>query len=113
LKSITATETAAAGPPNSVTISKGNNQSGPTGTQLSQPLAVVVADQYGNPVSGVTVSFSDGGSGGSFSNANPATTDSSGTASIFYTLPLQTGQFTVTATATGVGTPAVFTETAW
>jgi adhesin/invasin len=46
-----------------VLIVAGNSQSAPAGSTLASPLAVKVADQYGNPVSGVTVSWSsdDGG----------------------------------------------------
>jgi hypothetical protein len=104
-------EYATLGAPATVTISGGNNQFGPAGTTLPQALSVVVADQYGNLVSGVAVTFSDGGGGGSFSNANPVTTDNTGTASQVYTLPPSPGPVSVSATATGVATPAVFTET--
>ena len=100
-----------AGAPATVTISGGNNQFAPAGTTLSQPLSVVVADQYGNPVSGVAVNYTDNGAGGSFYYANPVTTNSSGTASQIYTLPPSPGTISIYATATGVATPAVFTET--
>jgi hypothetical protein len=94
-----------------VTISGGNNQAATAGSMLPQALSVVVADQYGNPVSGVAVNFSDGGAGGSFSYANPVTTNNTGTASQVYTLPPTPGTVYISATATGVATPAVFTET--
>ncbi|HSZ62492.1 MAG TPA: hypothetical protein VK828_11875 [Terriglobales bacterium] len=99
------------GPPATVTISGGNNQFAPAGSMLPQALSVVVADQYGNPVSGVAVNFSDGGAGGSFSFTNPVTTSSTGTASQMYTLPPTAGTVYISATAAGVSTPAVFTET--
>jgi hypothetical protein len=57
------------------------------------------------------VTFSDGGAGGLFSNANPATTDTTGSASQFYTLPQRLGPVNITATAAGVNNPANFTET--
>jgi hypothetical protein len=100
-----------AGAPATVTISGGNNQFAPAGATLPQALSVVVADQYGNPVSGIAVNFSDNGAGGLFSFANPVTTDSSGTASQIYTLPPSPGTVSIYATATGVANPAVFTET--
>ncbi|MGB7149000.1 MAG: hypothetical protein WBD45_07585 [Terriglobales bacterium] len=103
--------TVGAGAPATVTISGGNNQFATAGSMLPQALSVVVADQYGNPVSGVAVSFSDGGAGGSFSYTNPVTTSNTGTASQMYTLPSTPGTIYVSATAAGVATPAVFTET--
>jgi hypothetical protein len=103
--------TVTAGAPASVAITGGNNQAATAGTTLPQALSVVVADQYSNPVSGVAVTFSDGGVGGSFSNANPVTTASTGTASQYYTLPMTKGSVSVSATAAGVTTPAIFSET--
>ncbi|MGA2354109.1 MAG: Ig-like domain-containing protein [Terriglobales bacterium] len=102
-----------AGAPASVTVSGGANQSGTAGTTLPQLLSAVVADQYGNPVSGVAVTFSDGGAGGSFSYANPVTTNSAGTASQYYTLPPVAGTISVNATAAGVTNPAVFAESSF
>jgi len=99
------------GSPATVTVSGGNNQTGTAGTTLAQALTVVVRDQYGNPVSGVGVSYSDGGVGGSFSYTNPVTTDNTGTASQYYTLPPSSGTFNVFAYAAGVSSPATFTET--
>jgi adhesin/invasin len=103
--------TVTAGMPASVTITGGNNQAAPAGTTLPQALSVVVADQYSNPVSGVAVTFGDGDAGGSFSYANPVTTTSTGTASQFYTLPRTAGSVSISATAAGVTTPAIFNET--
>jgi adhesin/invasin len=100
-----------AGAPATVAISGGNNQFATAGSMLPQALSVVVADQYGNPVSGVAVNFSDGGAGGSFSYTNPVTTSNTGTASQVYTLPPTPGTVYISATATGISTPAVFTET--
>jgi hypothetical protein len=105
-------EYSVAGPPANIVVSGGNNQSGSAGTQLSQALAVTVSDQYGNPISGIAVTFSDGGAGGSFASSNPEQTDSSGTASQLYTLPTNPGAVTINATVSGVNSPAVFSETA-
>src|SRR6266849_6332930 len=101
-----------AGPAANVAIATGNNQSAPSGTQLPQALAVLVSDQYGNPVSGNSVTFDDRGAGGFFSNSNPGVTSTSGTATQLYTLPSSRGTVSINATATGVANPAVFTETA-
>ena len=70
----------------------------------------VVTDQYGTPISGVGVTFSDGGAGGSFSALNPVTTDSRGIATQYYTLPSVGGMVNITATAAGIANPATFTE---
>jgi len=89
----------------------GSNQKGVPGTKLPQPLRVRITDAYtGNASVGVTVNFSDGGSGGTFSNPT-ATTNSNGVASTAYTLPDRAGVFKITATGTAVTTTS-FTETA-
>jgi protocatechuate 3,4-dioxygenase beta subunit len=106
------TEHSVAGPAAKIAITSGNNQSAPAGTQLPQALIVLVTDKYGNPVPGVDVDFDDGGAGGTYSYSNPSITSNSGTVTQFYTLPPSPGAVTITATATGVATPAVFTEAA-
>jgi len=89
----------------------GNNQTGGVGTALNKPLSVRVTNAYtGAAMPGVTINFSDGGSGGTFGNAHPAT-NSNGYASTTYTLPVQSGAYKITASATGF-TTAHFTEKA-
>jgi hypothetical protein len=110
-KNITFLEYSVAGPAANIAVTGGNNQSGPAGTQLPLALTTLVTDQYGNPVPNAGVTFSDGGAGGAFSNANPVLTSTSGTASQFYTLPSSPQTVTINATVTGVTNPAVFTET--
>jgi hypothetical protein len=105
------TEHSVAGPAANVTITSGNNQLAPAGTQLPRALTVLVTDQYGNPVPAVNVDFDDGGAGGTYVYSNPSITSNSGTATQFYTLPLSPGTITISATAGGVANPAVFTET--
>ena len=104
-------EYAVAGPATSVAVTGGNSQSGSVGTQLPVALSVVVSDQYGNPVSGNSVTFSDGGAGGVFSGPNPGLSSSTGLVSQMYTLPGTPGTITINAAATGVSNPAQFTET--
>jgi protocatechuate 3,4-dioxygenase beta subunit len=105
-------EYSVAGPAANIAITNGNGQSGSVGTPLSQALAVSITDQYGNPVPGTAVAFSDGGAGGSFASANPENTDSSGAASQVYTLPINPGSVSISATVSGINNPVVFTETA-
>jgi hypothetical protein len=111
-KSAAFVEYSVAGAAAKVAITSGNNQSAPAGTQLPQALTVLVTDKYSNPVPGVDVDFDDGGAGGTYAYANPGVTGNSGTVTQFYTLPASPKTITITATATGVATPAVFTETA-
>jgi hypothetical protein len=88
----------------------GDNQSSTINTTLPVPLQVQAADPYtGQPVAGVTVTFSDGGKGGVF--GSPTTiTDGSGLASTTYTLYRFARTVTITATSPGF-VSALFTET--
>lgn len=87
----------------------GNGQTGNAGSTLPVPLTVVASNPYtGAPISGVTVTFSDGGKKGTFSNPT-AVTDGNGQASTTYTLPNLPQTLTLTVTAAGYA-PATFTE---
>jgi hypothetical protein len=87
----------------------GNNQSSAVGTTVA--ITAQAVDPYsGNPPSGVSVTFSDGGKGGTFSNSS-VTIDANGNASTNYTLPTKPRTYTLTATAGGYA-PAIFSETA-
>jgi len=99
-----------AGPPASATALSARNQTAPAGSVLAHPLVVGISDQYGNPVSGITVNFSDGGAGGMFNPTSQKSTRS-GRASVAYTTPNSHGlMVTVTASATGLA-PVTFTIT--
>lgn len=92
-------------------IAGGNQQAGEVGKTLAKPLSVRVVNPYtGVAVPGITVNFSDGGKGGSFSNPSPVT-NSQGYAITTYTLPADDGIYKITATNAGL-TKATFTETA-
>ncbi len=99
------------GPVAAIIRLSGNAQSATAGTTLAQPLVAKVTDQYGNAISGASVSFTDNGAGGTFS-ANPVLTSATGAASVNYTTPTTTGTKTIVATVSGVSTGASFTETA-
>jgi len=92
-----------------LTVSSGNNQSGTVSTTLPAAL-VVEALAGGSAQSGIVVTFSDGGAGGTFS-ANPVTTNGSGLASTTYKLPATPGAIVINATSTPFN-PATFNETA-
>lgn len=94
-----------------VNIVAGNQQSGTVESTLPVALEVqAINTNSGEGVSGLTVTFSDGGKGGSFSNPS-GMTDANGMVSTTYTLPKKAGTYTVTASATGYGV-ASFSETA-
>jgi hypothetical protein len=107
----TFTATATVGPPVPPSIVNGNNQSAAVANALAGPLVVKVADQYGNPLVGVAVTFAITGGSGTLS-APSAVTNGSGQAQVTLTLGTTAGTVTVSATISGVATPAVFTETA-
>jgi adhesin/invasin len=100
-------ETVLPGPAVSLAINSGNNQTVKAGAVAPKQLQVIVKDQYGNPVSGISVNFTDGGAGGSLS-PNPVLTNPKGLAGTHYTTPAQVGPVTVTASAAGLGS-VVFT----
>ncbi len=104
----TFSEDAIAGPATHDIMVSGNNQSGPVSTQLPAALVMQVLDPFGYGVPGITVTFSDGGAGGTFSSAS-VITDSLGKASALYTTPNNSGTVTVTASVSGL-TPVKFLE---
>jgi outer membrane protein assembly factor BamB len=94
-----------------LSVNGGNNQSARVGTTLPLPVKVQAANPYsGQPDPGITVTFSDGGKGGTF-NPLSAVTDANGSASTTYTLPLKSGTYTLTASAPTFGNVTA-TETA-
>lgn len=100
-------EAATAGPAAALAVVSGNGQTAPVSTQLPQPLVVRVTDQYGNPVIGADVQFTDGGVGGSFANS-PFSTGTTGTASANYITPPSPGSVMIQATVAGVSSPVFF-----
>jgi hypothetical protein len=95
-------ETVLPGPAVSLKVFSGNNQTVKAGTAAPKLLQVIITDQYGNPVSGISVNFADGGSGGSFA-PDPVLTNAKGIAGTRYTAPGKIGLVTVTASSAGLG----------
>ncbi|MBA3393087.1 MAG: Ig-like domain-containing protein [Deltaproteobacteria bacterium] len=93
-----------------ITLDSGNDQSAPVGTELAMPLVVGVKDASNEPVSGVTVVFEVTDGGGTLS-ATSATTDALGHAQTTLTVGASPGANGVSATATGIAGPVVFTAT--
>lgn len=107
----------AAGPPTTLSLTSGNNQSGTVGTALGSPFVVTVTDAGGNPVSGVSVTFAinsvPGGATGQSLSTTGTTTAANGQASTKLTLGNAIGAYTVTATSAGLtGSPVTFTANA-
>ena len=102
--------TLTAGTPGSLVAVTATPASGVVGANLPAFL-VKASDGVGNPVAGVTVTFT-GSSGSNWSSTSMAT-NSQGQAGFIWTLPKTVGTYTVTASATGLsGSPIVFTGTA-
>jgi hypothetical protein len=85
-------------PASAIVIQSGNNQKAHVSTALIKPLQAKVTDNYGNPIGGITVNFTDNGAGGTFS-ATSVTTATTGLAPVNYTTPPTTGTVTVTASS--------------
>jgi N-acetylneuraminic acid mutarotase len=96
----------------SVSASAGDNQSAVAGSAVPISPAVRVADQYGNPISGVNVTFAVGPASGTATGLQQ-TTDPNGSASVgTWTLSGTAGPNTLLATTPGVilaGRPVRFT----
>ncbi len=107
--SFTATGTPAAA--SSVASNGGNGQTGTAGAALSTALSVLVTDNFGNPVSGFTVTWATP-NGGTFTPTS-SQSNASGIASASWTLGTAAGAQTASATATGLtGSPVAFGATA-
>jgi hypothetical protein len=83
-------------------------QSTKVGTAFPSPLVVTVVDSFGNPIPGVTVSFTVPASGASASLGAVFNTDANGQVSVGATANATAGSYAVTASVAGVSTPATF-----
>ena len=98
-------------PPRTLVKISGDNQTGSTGVSLPQPFVVEVRDVNGDPVEGVTVTFTVTGGGGSF---NPETmrTNASGRAWTRLTSGDNPGTNTVRVSVAGISQAVVFSAEA-
>jgi hypothetical protein len=105
------TVTAVASTANGLVAVSGDGQTGAVGTELPAPLVVEVTDQFGNPIEGVTITWTVEGAG---SVSAPSTvTDATGQAAVTRTLGPTAGPQTTLASSEGLaGSPVVFNHTA-
>jgi adhesin/invasin len=107
---VTFTATGLAGPVAALTKVSGDNLSAAAGTAIGTAPAVSLADQFGNLVSGQTVTFAVASGGGSVTGATPAS-GANGIATVGgWTLGAAAGTNTLTA-ASGSAPTATFTAT--
>ena len=106
----TFTATATPAPASVIIAQGGNDQTAVAGTALPVFPTVLVTDQFGNAIGGVTVTFVVTAGGGGVANPSQPT-GANGTASAgTWTLGPQAGPNTLTATSTGLtGSPVTFT----
>ena len=100
-------ENAIAGGATSIVAISGSGQTDTVRKSLA-PLVARVADQFGNAVSGIMVSWSRSAGDGSL-GGNSSTTAADGRATMTYTLGNVVGEESVTASVSGVASPATFT----
>ena len=97
----TVAETATADVAKAVATGSGDNQSQVIHLPLKQPLVASVVDRFGNPVSGVTVTWSTTGTGGP--SAPSSITNAAGEATVTYTVGGVVGTEIVSATVANIG----------
>lgn len=96
---------------NGIAAFSGDQQTGPAGSTLSQPLVIQVTDAFGNPISGVPIIWTVDGGGSVSETSN--TTNGQGLASVQRTLGPAAGQQSTLASSEGLaGSPVTFTHTA-
>ncbi|HHM23511.1 MAG TPA: T9SS type A sorting domain-containing protein [Bacteroidetes bacterium] len=106
-------ERATGGIAREIRLAGGNNQSGPVGQPLPQPLEVEVVDGQGSPVADYWVHFENRSELGGSLSADSAKTGADGRASVSFTLGTKVGTYQVVALANGLqGSPVTFNLTA-
>ena len=96
--------------PHALVKISGDNQEGPTGATLANPLIVEVRDAADRGLEGVDVTFAVTAGDGSLSNTT-VTTNADGQAASWLTLGGQPGMHTVQASVKGLSQTAVFNAT--
>ena len=105
-----------AGPPASITVVSGSNQSTTQGTAFANPLVAMVTDAENNPVPGASVTFTAPSSGASGTFSNSSNTIIGSTGSNGQVSEVLTGNHTgavyysVTASVVPVSSPATFID---
>jgi len=105
------TATALAGPATQLALKSGSPQTGEVSTLLPTPLKVRAADQFGNGVAGIVITWGATGGGGSVAPPT-STTDTSGAAAAWTLGPTLGAQSAQGAAAGLAGSPVAFTATA-
>jgi alpha-tubulin suppressor-like RCC1 family protein len=95
------------GPASQAAVVAGNNQTAAAGTAVSIPPAVRVADQAGNPVPDVRVTFAVTAGGGTLEGATPVTAADGVAAVTRWVLGTAVGLNTLTAAVDGLAGPAL------
>jgi hypothetical protein len=93
-----------------IAIASGGAQNATVGTAAASPVVAKVTDQSGNPIAGIIVTFTPSATSGSVSSSQ-ATTDSTGSASVTWTLGTVAGADSMSVTA-GSLTPTTVVATA-
>ena len=93
--------------PTTLSIVSDDSQTGLTGETLADPFVVEVHDQYGDPIEGVTVTFTVVGDDGVLSTETTMT-DANGRAETTLTLGTEPGGYTVEVGVEGVTGTATF-----
>jgi adhesin/invasin len=81
-----------------INVASGGAQTATVGTALPSPVVAKVTDQSGNPIAGIIVTFTPSATSGTVS-ATQITTDSTGTASVTWTLGTVAGSDTMSVMA--------------
>ena len=97
--------------PTALSIISGDNQNGLTGETLADPFVVEVRDQNGDPLEGVTVTFTVSAGGGSLSDTS-VDTDANGLAQTAMTLGNDPGTNAVEASVEEITETATFNAVA-
>ena len=108
---VTFTATGTAGDATQLAVNAGNNQTATAGTAVSTPPSAIVKDAFGNPKSGVNVTFAVTAGGGAVVPTTAIATNASGIAQVTsWTLGTTAGTNTLRASASGLSS-VTFTAT--